>query len=63
MAQLGSIGQEEEEAEIWLLLHRKAVEPPGCGQWDFKAAKAVRMLRPPLRQAHQEGPAAFLGST
>lgn len=28
VAQLGSIGQEE-EAEIWLLLHRKATKPRG----------------------------------
>lgn len=59
------VGQEE-EAEIWLLLHRKAGKPPGHGQWDFKAAKAVRMLRPPcsdLKQVHRESLTTLLGST
>lgn len=40
-ARLGGIGQEE-GVEIWLLLRRKAGKPLGHGQWDFKAAKAVR---------------------
>lgn len=65
VAQLGSIGQEE-EAEIWLLLHCRAGKSPRPGQWDFKASKAVRMLRPPcrgLKQAHRGSPATILGST
>lgn len=65
VAQLGSIGQEK-EAEIWLLLHRRAGKPLEPGQWDFKASKSVRMLRPPCRdskQAHRGSPATLLGST
>lgn len=35
VAQLGSIGQEE-EAEIWLLLHGKAGKPLGTGSGTLK---------------------------
>lgn len=55
VAQLGSIGQEE-EAKIRLLLHHKAVKSVGHGQWDFKAAKAMRMLRPPYRNLETSPP-------
>lgn len=49
------VGQEE-EAEIWLLLHRKAGKPPGHGQWDFKAAKAVRDAQATLQRLETSSP-------
>lgn len=59
VAQLGSIGQEE-EAEIWLLLHCKAAKPRGTIR-----AKAVRSAQAALQglETSPRSPATLLGST
>lgn len=54
-ARLGGIGQEK-GVEIWLLLCRKAGKPLGHGQWDFKAAKAVRNAQATCRNLTSSKP-------